>query len=133
MRITHSMLALAAILSCSGSAFADQASPVPSTRAACFFAPDFESWKAPDNKTIFIRVRTSRFYRLDLSGDCPALMTPASHLVMNVRGPDTICSAIDWDLKVTEDMHGIPEACIVKTMTQLTPADVAAIPAKYKP
>jgi hypothetical protein len=55
---------------------------------------------------------------------------------MNVHGPDTICSAIDWDLKVstsTDLRGGMAVPCIVKTMTELSPDEAAAIPKKFKP
>ena len=100
---------------------------------ACFYTNQFESWKAPDSRTIYIRVNLSRYYRLDLAGECSELRTPGTHLIMNVRGPDTICSALDWDLKVAHDFHDIPEPCIVKAMTPLSPAEAAAIPKGSRP
>jgi len=39
----------------------------------CFFVSEFQNWKAPDNKTIYIRVGVNEFYRLDLSASCPSL------------------------------------------------------------
>lgn len=54
-------------------------------------------------------------------------------MVMNVEGPDTICSAIDWDLAVDTNPDGFSEHIIVKKMIALTPAEVAAIPSKFRP
>jgi hypothetical protein len=105
----------------------------PVKHSACFFSNEFQGWKAPDARTIFIRVGLHRYFRLDLSGDCQSLLLPDSHLITHIRGSNSICSAVDWDLKVSEGMNGIPEACIVKTMTELTPAEAAAIPPKFKP
>ncbi len=110
-----------------------QAQDAPPPKNQCFFITDFRSWKAPDPKTIYISTNTGRYYRLDLSGKCPALMWPDTHLITHWRGADTVCSAIDWDLKVSQGMNGIAEPCIVKTMTQLTKDEVAAIPKKFKP
>jgi|SRR5215469_10751821 len=108
-------------------------SPAPQ-QTSCFFINQFENWKAPDAKTILIRVNLSKFYRLDLANECPMLLWPDTHLVINVRGPSTICRAIDWDLKVNQtSSHMAPIGCIVKEMTQLSPAEAAAIPAKFKP
>lgn len=104
----------------------------PNTRS-CFFANDFDNWRAQDANTMFIRTHSNRYYRLDLSASCPALLWPDAHLIMNIRGPNTICSAIDWDLKVANGIHDIPMPCIVKTMTLLTPDEAAAIPKKFKP
>jgi hypothetical protein len=78
-------------------------------------------------------VLPDRYYRLDLSGRCPALRWPAAHLVTVFRGSDTVCSALDWDLKVSQAPNGISEPCIVRQMTQLSPAEASAIPPKFKP
>ena len=99
----------------------------------CFYVTQFNNWRAPDERTIFIRVNLHRYYRLDLAQACSTLRWPDSHLIMNVHGPDTICTAVDWDLKVSQDMHSIPEPCIVKSMTPLSPAEVSAIPRKFRP
>lgn len=114
-----------------------QAQPQPApqqTPARCFFINQFQDWRAPDAKTIIIRVNLHDYYRLDLAGSCALLKAPGSHLITRTRGPDTVCSAVDWDLSVSQSPPGaIPEPCIVKTMTPLTPAEIAAIPPKFKP
>lgn len=118
-----------------GIAASQPAAPPPAAPNArsCFYVNEFDSWRAQDANTVFIRTNTNRFYRLDMSASCPALLWPDSHLIMNVRGPDTICSAIDWDLKVSQGFHDIAMPCIVKTMTPLTDEQAAAIPKKFKP
>lgn len=110
------------------------AQPVASPTNSCFQIEQFQGWRAPDTKTIYIRVLFDKIYRLDLAGSCPALKMGDPHLITHTRGPDTVCSAIDWDLKVSEGPSpGFSEPCIVKTMTQLTPDEVAAIPKGFKP
>ena len=111
---------------------ADQAPP-PKPVRSCFYVTDFDSWRAQDASTMFVRTKSNRYYRLDMSNTCPALLWPDAHLIMNIRGPDTICSALDWDLKVGNGFHDIPTPCIVKTMTPLTDEQAAAIPKKFKP
>ena len=113
---------------------AETPAAAPPNARSCFYVNEFDSWRAPDANTIYIRTNTNRYYRLDMSNSCPALLWPDTHLIMNVRGPNTICSAIDWDLKVGQGgFHDIPVPCIVKTMTPLTPEEAAAIPKKFKP
>jgi hypothetical protein len=100
----------------------------------CFLITEFRGWKAPDTRTIFIRVGLDRVYRLDLANTCSLLAMPNVHLITKTRGPDLVCSAIDWDLSVSESPPGnIPEPCIVKKMTLLTPEEAAAIPPKFRP
>ncbi len=130
--------AIAAAAAALGLAAAEAQPAVPPAASPpqnkCFFINEFESWRAPDDKTIFIRVNLNRYYRLDLTTACPLLTAPDSHLITKTRGPDTVCSAVDWDLQVSEPPPAnIPEPCIVKSMRQLTPAEVAAIPPRFKP
>ena len=112
-------------------AHADEA-PVHKT-PACFMVQQFENWKVPDAKTINIRANMHDYYRLDLSASCPALLWPTAYLVTKWQGVSTVCSAIDWDIKVAQSPGGIMSACIVKSMTPLTAEEAAAIPKKFKP
>ena len=102
-------------------------------RRACFFSNQFESWRAPDDRTILIRVGLTRFYKLDLAASCSGITRPFSFLVNRIRGSDLICKPIDWDLAVADSSGGFEQGCIVKSMTQLTPDEVASIPARFKP
>ena len=105
----------------------------PNRGQACFFSRDFEQWRAPDPATIIIRVGVNRFYRLDLSAPCPALQFPDAHLVNIFHGSDSICGPLDWDIRVAQYPAGITQACIVKSMTRLTPEQVATIPPRFRP
>ena len=105
---------------------------------SCFYMRNFQTWKAPDAKTLYIRVNTNDFYRLDLAADCSMLLRPGIHLITKSRGSDNVCDALDWDLSVADStgfnrMGGPRQACIVKKMTALSDADVAAIPKGFKP
>src|ERR1700748_568415 len=109
----------------------------PATASArngqCFTSNQFENWRAVDAKTILVRVRGNHYYRLDLAGQCPELMTPNPHLVTHFRGSNTICSGLDWDLKVSASLNEPAVPCLVRTMTELSPAEVSALPPKTKP
>jgi hypothetical protein len=125
-------LSLLALLASPALADTPAAKPVPPR--SCFYINQFEGWKAPDNRTIFIRVNTNRYYRLDLASACQTLTYPDAFLITKTRGPDTVCSAIDWDLRVGQSApRGFATPCIVKTMSRMTPDEVAAIPKKFKP
>jgi Family of unknown function (DUF6491) len=105
----------------------------PQKQNRCFFSSQFENWRASDAKTIYIRVNLNRYYRLDLSNACPTLLWPDAHLITKIRGSNSVCSAIDWDLEVSQGYPSLPSACIVKTMTELSPEEAAALPKKIKP
>jgi len=101
---------------------------------ACFPISEFRGWKASDTRTILIRVGLDRVFRLDLANTCSLLTSPGSHLITHTRGPNLVCSPIDWDLAVSQPPPGnIPEHCIVKKMRLLLPTEVAAIPPKFRP
>lgn len=98
---------------------------------ACFFSRNWDSWHAPNKNTIYFKVNLHDIYQVDLSAGSDLLTWPDTHLVSKVHGPDTICSPIDLDLSVS-DGH-IKEFLIAKSITKLTPEQVAAIPKKDLP
>jgi hypothetical protein len=101
---------------------------------SCFPIREFDGWRAPDAKTIYIRVAQTRYYRLDLGYSCPLLTDSGAHLITKTNGSDLVCSSADWDLAVSRDSQGsLPTHCIVKTMTPLSQAEADAIPKKFKP
>jgi len=99
----------------------------------CFFTTQWDGgWRAPSPDVIYIKVNMNEVYRLDLSAGSPQLQDADSHLVNIVRGSNSICSPLDFDLYVS-DYHGFRSPLIVKSMRKLTPAEVAAIPPKFRP
>jgi hypothetical protein len=105
----------------------------PARNGQCFTSNQFENWRAADARTIIVRVRGNHFYRLDLGGQCPELMTPNPRLITTFRGSNTVCSGLDWDLKVSAGMNEPAIPCIVRTMTEMSPTEVSALPPKAKP
>ncbi|MBV9512065.1 MAG: hypothetical protein JO303_17460 [Caulobacteraceae bacterium] len=120
--------------SLAGSSLASAQPAAPAAKPAnqCFFVTDWGAWRAPDSRTLYIKVGMDRVYKLDLANECPALLEPNTHLITHVRGTDTICSPVDIDLKVSEG-EGFSEPCIVTGMTQLSPAQIAALPKDQRP
>jgi len=106
------------------------ASAGPTTQ--CFFNSQFENWKAANPRTIYISVRPNRIYRLDLTAACPLLLGVDPRL-LTVSRTISVCTPTDWDIRVSEGAHGPSEPCIVKAMSELSPAQVAALPLKDKP
>lgn len=107
-------------------------SPPPNQRS-CFVITQFEGWRAPDPHTMYIRVGINRFFRIGMASACPALTWPGVHLVTTWRTSGIVCTAMDWDLKVSTDVHGMASPCIVSSMAELTPEEAAQIPPRYKP
>jgi hypothetical protein len=105
--------------------------PAPSN-VNCFSASDWAGWKSPSPSVIYIRVRMHDVYRLDLAYGSNELDWPDGHLVTKFRGSDFVCSPLDLDISVS-DSHGFREPLIVKTITKLTPEEIASIPPKFRP
>lgn len=126
------LLLLSAALASAASLAAD-APPAPAAKSSTCFRPDqFQSWRAPNAATIYIRVIHNHYYRLDLAAKCPQLLQADSHLDTRFDGANMVCGALDWNIKVSTPF-GISSACIVKAMTELSPAEVKAIPKEFKP
>ena len=113
---------------------AGTAQAVPIEKAPrCFTTQFFNTWKAADDRTIYIKVGLHDFYRLDLANRCPALLSVNPHLVTQWRGSNWVCNALDWDLKVSRGVGLGADPCIVQAMTPLTKQEADAIPRKFKP
>lgn len=125
-------LLLAAILSLTaiGAANAQEQGQLPQPN--CFFSSNWSSWSAPgDGDALYLRVR-SDVYRLDLTPGTHVHKTPERFLVNLARNGSWICSALDLDLRLT-DNQGFSQALIARTLTKLTPEEIAAIPSHDLP
>jgi len=130
MKLRHSACVAALLLVLSSAGVSAQ--PARPT-SQCFFTGQFENWRAPDARTINIRVRGNQYYRLGLGNTCPALLDPGARLVTTFRGASTICSPLDWDLKVSAGIGSPATPCLVRTMTRFTPQEAKALTAKERP
>ncbi len=92
----------------------------------CFTDSQFDGWWRPaGDKTLYIRTDHARYYRLDFTQECS--LFPGTHLIFNIHGSDTICSPLDFDLKVSEGMGDIPRPCFVKSLSEVPASEVAAL------
>jgi len=123
------------LLGAAGSALADSpaASPAaPKPARSCFSLSDWQGWSAPDRNTLYLKVRHRDVYRVDLSHGTSQLTSPGVHLVSVTRGIDSVCRPIDLDLRVSDGM-GFAMPIMAKTITKLTPEEVAALPKRDRP
>lgn len=96
----------------------------------CFRIHDVQNSVQVSETQLNILTNDHRYIRLDTTGRC---FDPPfnDYYVLNVRGADIVCSPIDVDLSAGPP--GFKTPCIVDRLTQLTPAEVAALPKKEKP
>ena len=135
-RYLNRILAGAAVcgaLALSGSALTSTALAQPTAPLKrCFFAHEWQGWKAPNEHVMYIRVDMHHIYRLDFASSCQAATWADAHLVTTFHGDDQVCNPLDLDLKVS-DGHGMVEPCIVSGISEMTPDEVAAIPKRDMP
>ena len=98
----------------------------------CFLITQWQGWSSPSPTVVYLKVNLHDIYRVDLSAGSNQLRSGNVHLVSKVRGPSTICSAIDLDLAVADD-HGFSTPLIARSITKLTAQEAAAIPPKFRP
>ncbi len=126
------LLAAAAALALATPALAATSDTSTDSTKNCFLAHDWQSWKAPNDKTILVRVHQHDVWRLDLSGGSNMLTDQTNHLVTNLSQSAWICHAIDLSNMKVSDGH-VTEPVFVKSIAKLTPEEVAAIPQKDRP
>lgn len=110
-----------------------QAATSKDGRAPCFFTNSWRGWSSPSPNVLLLRVNVRDVYRVELAGRGSSSLDRAGYFLVNkVRGPNSVCSALDLDLAVA-DHHGFYQPLFPKTLTKLTPEEVAAIPKKDRP
>lgn len=124
---TAAAAAAAALSACAGGAPRPMASGAPHQ---CFYAQNINGFAAVDERAVNIRVGVNDYYRLDLLGPCPDIDW-AIEVVIQSRGTSWICSGLDA-MVIAPSAIG-PTRCPVRTITKLTPPQVAALPAAQKP
>lgn len=116
-----------------GAAQAQTSAPATAKpRAPCFSLSDWRGWSSPSRDVLYMKVRHKDVYRLDLTRGTSRLGSAGTHIVSVVRGSDRICNPIDLDLRVS-DGYGFAMPIRAKTITKLTPEEIAAIPKKDRP
>ena len=99
----------------------------------CFTDNQFDGWWRSDgDKTLYIRTNTARYYRLDLVQQCGLSAFPGAHLIFMVHGSDTICSPLDFDLRVSQGAGDIPHPCFVKKMSEVPRGEIESLK-RHKP
>jgi hypothetical protein len=120
-----------------GAPAADVAPARTPTGSGCFRSHDISGHRIADERTVYVRVLHRDVFRLQSSNSCFAGSMPDDPLLIREPpGVSVVCRAIDIDLSVLHDVGGTPgmrTPCLVQSMTQLTPAEIAALPPKLRP
>ena len=123
---------LAAALGAAALWVAAPAASAASSRDTCFARRNVESFNAPDDHTVYLRVNGNQFYRLDLMTRCLDLSFRQGIGLEDQPANAFICSPLEATV-VYRSAGSIPQRCPVKAIHKLTPAELAALPKKDQP
>jgi hypothetical protein len=127
------LISVAAAFGLALAATAALADKAPEHGNNCFLSNNWKNWTAsPDGDTLYLRIELNKIYRVDLTPGSHAHKYPGSFLVNQVRGSNWICSPLDLDLTLADDA-GMRQPLIARSLRELTPAEIAAIPKKDRP
>lgn len=124
------------ILAALGLAAASLATPAlaaPPPTDTCFWSADWQGWSSPRPDVILLHVGASQVFELDLKNGSDQLKYPDMHLFNQGQHGTWICTPNDLHLMLSDDHHIYSEPLFVKSITRLTPEQIEAIPAKYRP
>ncbi len=132
MKLSTVLICAASLAAAASAQAAEKPAEKPSA-AKCFYLKDIQSHTFGDDRTLYLNVGGRAVYKVGMSNNCLAGASPGDPIVLKERGSSSICQAIDLDVGATVNGGGLPSRCIVDTLTRLTPAQAAALPAKLKP
>ena len=108
------------------------ATPALADAPRCFLMSQMDGWRSPDGKSIYIRA-VGHIYKLELARECSALKSVGSQLLLNSHLGGQVCSQLDLDVKASDMPGGVVEPCFPKMLSELTPAEAAALPKNARP
>ena len=131
-----SAVGAAAILSGCADDYAPHRMPMayagPKAADACFYTRDIRNHTVADDHTLYLSLPANRVVRVTTDTNCLSGAFPSDALV--IRTPPSsprVCQPIDLDLGIRKP--GFTARCIVQGISELTPAEVAALPPALRP
>ena len=97
--------------------------------SACFNLNNVQSTRVPDDRNMYFRADSGRTYHIEFGTDCPNATNYVLILHPFDNNAQDICRAIELDVRV-RDTGAI---CIPKSLSVLSPAEVAALPPNARP
>lgn len=99
----------------------------------CLRTRDIDNHRVADARTVYVRVANRDVFRLEMSGACLSGVGPNDPLVIRESaGQAFACRPVDLDISIARGAGGTTP-CIVRSMTRLTPDEVAALPDRHRP
>jgi hypothetical protein len=129
-KIALAALAVATLALPSVAAARSPLAPAAKPKNNCFWANSVSNFRAADESTVFLRVGVKDVYRLDMLSRCHEIDWTQKIGILS-RGSNRVCTGLDAEL-ITPSPIG-PMRCAVKTVTKLTPEEVALLPKGSRP
>src|SRR2546425_4214558 len=103
-KVIRTTAALAA-LAVASMAYTAAAAKPDAVQESCFLSTSWKSWSpAASGDALYFRVNINDIYRVDLSPGSHARRGAGEFLVNQLRGSAWICSPLDLDLAISDDM-----------------------------
>ena len=109
---------------------ADKGAKAPAEGRRCFRPDDVNGWRPGDQRTVYVRAGVNRVFRMELMIPCPDINW-SERIGIEARGSPWICSGLDATI-ISPSSIG-PRRCPVTSIQELSPAELAALPARQRP
>jgi hypothetical protein len=113
---------------------AASAAPAADTNGRnCFTVNDWHGWSSPSPDVLYLAVSFKDVYKVELAHPVEGLNLMDTVVISDEAGLQSVCSAVDLHLIMTHRRGGSRQGLIVRSLTRLTPEEIAAIPKKDRP
>jgi hypothetical protein len=109
------------------------ATAAPAATSNCFRARDWLGWKSPAPNVLLVHVSPNAVWRLDLQEGSNQLKYSDVHITNRHMESAWLCGPGDFDLLLSDRAGIVHEPLIVTSVRQLTPEEIATIPARDRP
>ena len=124
----------AGVVAASATLGAASAAPAADTNGRnCFTVNDWHGWSSPSPDVLYLAVSFKDVYKVELAHPVEGLNLVDTVVVSDEAGLQSVCEAADLHLIMTHRRGGSRQGLIVRSLTRLTPEEIAAIPKKYRP
>jgi hypothetical protein len=98
----------------------------------CFFQQQVDNFRSGEAQTLYLKVRGSGVYRLNTAGACTDLDNAYQLAIVPEMGASRLCTD-EWATIAVPGSSAPIQACRARIEKKLTDAEVAALPARYRP
>ena len=127
----HLAAGVVAALAMLGAASAAPAADTNGRR--CFTVNDWHGWSSPSPDVLYLAVNFRDVYKATLARPVEGLNLVDTVVISDETGLRSVCDAVDLHLTMTHRRGGSRQGLIVRSLTRLTPEEIAAIPKKDRP